>query len=99
MVNDEFDNINPYEYNASLNSNESSNNSGNTSSKVNNTTNNNTTSEIQSSDNNSSAIVYWTPNGKSYHTTKSCSTLSRSKTINSGTQSQSGKNDPCDRCH
>ena len=43
--------------------------------------------------------VYWTPNGKSYHTTKSCSTLSRSKTINSGTIEQSGKNDPCDRCH
>ncbi|WP_272865541.1 ComEC/Rec2 family competence protein [Clostridioides difficile] len=49
--------------------------------------------------NNSVETVYWTPNGKSYHTTKSCSTLSRSKTINSGTQSQSGKYDPCDRCH
>lgn len=46
-----------------------------------------------------SRTVYWTPNGKSYHTTKSCSTLSRSKTINSGTIEQSGKNDPCDRCH
>ena len=43
-------------------------------------------------------IVYWTPNGKSYHSTKSCPTLSRSKTINSGTQAESGKYDPCDRC-
>lgn len=45
------------------------------------------------------ATVYWTPNGKSYHTTKSCSTLSRSKTILSGTLSESGKNDPCDACN
>ena len=44
-------------------------------------------------------IVYWTPNGKSYHSTKDCSTLSRSKTILSGTQAESGKNDPCDRCN
>lgn len=47
----------------------------------------------------SGATVYWTPNGKSYHTTKSCSTLSRSKVINSGTIAESGKYDPCDRCH
>ncbi|WP_296644058.1 DNA/RNA non-specific endonuclease [Romboutsia sp. 13368] len=99
VVNDEFDNINPDEYNASLNSNTSTNNSSNTSSKVNNTTNNSNTNVSQSSNDNSSATVYWTPNGKSYHTTKSCSTLSRSKTINSGTQAQSGKSDPCDRCH
>ena len=47
----------------------------------------------------SAEVVYWTPNGKSYHTTRSCSTLSRSKTILSGTQAESGKSDPCDRCH
>lgn len=103
VVNDEFDNINPDEYNSSLKSNTSTNNSSNTSSKVNNTTNNsntnnNSTNESQSSDN-SSEIVYWTPNGKSYHTTKNCPTLSRSKTILEGTISESGKNDPCDRCH
>ena len=103
VVNDEFDNINPDEYNSSLKSNTSTNNSSNTSSKVNNTTNNsntnnNSTNESQSSAN-SSAIVYWTPNGKSYHTTKNCPTLSRSKTILDGTISESGKNDPCDRCH
>ena len=44
-------------------------------------------------------VLYWTPNGKSYHTTKSCPTLSRSKTILEGTLQQSGKSDPCDRCH
>lgn len=103
VVNDEFDNINPDEYNSSLKSNTSTNNSSNTSSKVNNTTNNsntnnNSTNESQSSDN-SSEIVYWTPNGKSYHTTKNCPTLSRSKTILEGTISESGKYDPCDRCH
>lgn len=48
---------------------------------------------------NKGKIVYWTPNGKSYHTTKQCSALSKSKTILSGTQSESGKSDPCDRCH
>lgn len=43
--------------------------------------------------------VYWTPNGKSYHTTDSCSALAKSKTILSGTIEESGKNDPCDRCN
>lgn len=47
----------------------------------------------------STKTVYWTPNGKSYHTTKDCSTLSRSKTILSGTLAESGKSDPCDQCH
>lgn len=48
---------------------------------------------------NKGEIVYWTPNGKSYHTSNSCPTLSKSKTILSGTQEESGKSDPCDRCH
>ncbi|MGG7143444.1 DNA/RNA non-specific endonuclease [Clostridium nigeriense] len=109
VINDEFDNINPDEYNASLESNTSSNNltstnngSSNTSNSTasnittsNNTTeNNNTQSSI-----NSSEIVYWTPGGKSYHTTKNCPTLSRSKTILEGTIQESGKYDPCDKCH
>ena len=103
VIKDEFDNINPDKYNSSLESNKSTNNSNNTSSEVSNTTNNsntnnNSTNESQSSAN-SSAIVYWTPNGKSYHTTKNCSTLSRSKTILKGTIQESGKYDPCDRCH
>ena len=29
-------------------------------------------------------IVYWTPNGKTYHSSRTCRTLSRSKIINSG---------------
>nr|WP_250675326.1 ComEC/Rec2 family competence protein [Paeniclostridium ghonii]MCM0167455.1 MBL fold metallo-hydrolase [Paeniclostridium ghonii] len=44
-------------------------------------------------------IVYWTPNGKSYHTTSKCPTLSKSKKILSGTKEESGKFDPCDACH
>lgn len=43
-------------------------------------------------------IVYYTPKGKSYHSTDKCSTLSRSKTILSGSIESSGKNDPCDAC-
>lgn len=46
----------------------------------------------------SERIVYWTPNGGSYHFSQSCPTLSRSKTIYSGTIAESGKSDPCDRC-
>ena len=91
VINDEFDNINPEEYNASLESNTSTN------SETNSETNNessNTQDNVTSSE-----IVYWTPNGKSYHTTNSCPTLSRSKTILEGTIQESGKSDPCDRCH
>lgn len=87
VIKDEFDNINPDEYNSSL---ESTSDSGNTSSKDNGTT---------PAANSGGGTVYWTPSGKSYHTTRGCSTLSRSKTILSGTISESGKHDPCDRCH
>lgn len=47
------------------------------------------------------AIVYWTPGGKSYHNSRNCSTLSRSKTINEGPLSDAlaaGKSDPCNVC-
>ncbi len=47
---------------------------------------------------NNNRTVYWTPNGKSYHYTDKCSTLSRSKTILSGPLSSCPKSDPCDRC-
>lgn len=43
-------------------------------------------------------LVYWTPKGKSYHSTKDCSALAKSKTILSGTIEESGKSAPCDRC-
>jgi len=46
----------------------------------------------------SSRIVYWTPKGKSYHYSKNCPTLSRSKTILEGPLSECPKSDPCDRC-
>ncbi len=90
--------------NSNLSNNNSVSNSnsvGNNSSSNNNSGSSNTSNVNQSnntSGSSSSDIVYWTPNGKSYHSTKSCPTLSRSKIINSGTISQSGKYDPCDRC-
>jgi len=46
-------------------------------------------------------IVCYTSSGKSYHYTKNCSTLSRSKTIHEGKLSdviKLGKDDPCDKC-
>lgn len=49
-----------------------------------------------SNDNN--RTVYWTPSGKSYHYSKGCSTLSRSKTILEGPLSSCPKSDPCDKC-
>ncbi len=91
VINDEFDNVNPDEYNASLETNTSTNNS--------NSSNNTNTTINNSGSTSSPEKVYWTPNGNSYHTTKGCSTLSRSKTILEGTIQESGKNDPCDRCH
>lgn len=91
VINDEFDNVNPDEYNASLETNTSTNNS--------NSSNNTNTTINNSGSTSSPGKVYWTPNGNSYHTTKSCSTLSRSKTILEGTIQESGKNEPCDRCH
>lgn len=50
---------------------------------------------------NNSKIVYYTPTGKSYHYDKNCRTLSRSKTILSGTLGEvlsSSHNDPCNIC-
>ena len=48
-----------------------------------------------------SAIVYWTPSGKKYHSTDRCRTLKRSKQILSGTLSEaksSGHSEPCKVC-
>lgn len=50
----------------------------------------------------SQVIVYWTPNGGSYHSSENCRTLSRSKTILSGTVDEavaSGHGDPCGVCY
>lgn len=68
-------------------------------SDINTKVNDNITQEPDIKTNQNSEIVYWTPNGKSYHTANSCPTLSRSKTILSGTQAESDKSDPCDKCH
>lgn len=43
-------------------------------------------------------IVYWTPNGKSYHTKNNCMTLSRSKKILTGTLSECEKEICCEHC-
>ena len=41
-------------------------------------------------------IVYWTPNGKTYHSSRTCRTLSRSNIINSGSIYESGKDFKCE---
>lgn len=99
VIHDEFDNINPDEYNSSSSSNTNSSTSYNTNKTTNNSNKNNNSQNESQGSTNSSSTVYWTPNGKSYHTTKNCPTLSRSKTILEGTIEESGKYDPCDRCH
>lgn len=45
-----------------------------------------------------SNTVYWTPGGSVYHYSRSCPTLSRSRTIYSGTPSESGKSRGCKVC-
>lgn len=45
------------------------------------------------------STVYFTSNGKSYHSRQDCSALVNSKKILSGTIEESGKYDPCDRCY
>ena len=42
--------------------------------------------------------VYWTPSGTVYHYSRSCSTLSRSRTVYSGTIAASGKPRACKVC-
>lgn len=44
------------------------------------------------------STVYWTPSGEVYHKSRNCSTLSRSKTIYSGSPSESGKDRACKVC-
>jgi len=53
---------------------------------------------VKANNPNEARIVYWTPNGKSYHYNKNCSTLSRSKVIEEGSLSSSPKSDPCNIC-
>lgn len=46
----------------------------------------------------SEELVYWTPNGKTYHGKTTCRTLTRSKIINCGTINESGKDLKCEHC-
>lgn len=48
-------------------------------------------SDTSDSQQNTGGTVYWTPNGEVYHSTKDCPSLGRSKTILSGSISESGK--------
>lgn len=43
--------------------------------------------------------VFWVPGGSVYHSTSSCSTLSRSSGVQSGSIASSGKNRGCKVCH
>ena len=43
-------------------------------------------------------IVYWTPNGKSYHMKNTCRTLARSKVILSGNTLECEKAICCEHC-
>ena len=98
VIKDEFDNINPDEYNSSLESNTSTSNSSNANSKVNNTINNSNTTNNSSNESQSTSkdsVVYWTANGKKYHSSPNCSNM---KNPMSGTISESGRT-PCSKCY
>lgn len=60
---------------------------------------NSSKSSRSGSSNKKSGTVYWTPSGSVYHSTRNCPTLSRSRTIYSGTISQSGKSRGCKVCY
>ena len=87
------------DYSNDYNSNNNSNN------KPNNYSNNESNSDSSfdgasddvTTDEPSQDYVYWTPNGKSYHSTKDCPTLSRSKVIYEGYNCP--KTDPCNVCN
>lgn len=80
----------------------SSSSSGNSSSNSNNSGSSGSSTATQNSGSATAlTTVYFTPKGKSYHSTQSCRTLARSKTILSGSIQDainSGHGDPCDVC-
>ena len=51
-----------------------------------------------SAESNRTGTVYWTPSGSVYHYSRSCPTLSRSRTVYSGSVSESGKSRGCKVC-
>lgn len=77
----------------------------NLNSKEENTNNENNISDkdnisknIEDIDISNNKTVYWTPKGKTYHTSKSCFALSRSKVILEGSAVESEKDALCDLC-
>lgn len=100
---------NPGDYTSGKSANSASTNSGNTSSNL---TPAATPVPVQQSTpqpataltpdtSNNDRIVYYVPNGKSYHYSRNCPTLARSKTVLSGKLQDvinMGKSDPCDKC-
>lgn len=80
-----------YDSNNNSTSNNESNNESNSDSSFDGASDDVTTDEP------SQDYVYWTPNGKSYHSTKDCPTLSRSKVIYEGYNCP--KTDPCNVCN
>ena len=97
VIHDEFDNVNPDEYNSNINSNTSSSNSNSSStqssSSTNNTQSSSSTNNTQSSNSNS-VTVYWTQSGKKYHLDPNCSNM---KNPSSGTIEESGR-EACKKC-
>lgn len=86
---------NDYNSNNNLTSNNESNNYSNNESNSDSSFDG--ASDDVTTDEPSQDYVYWTPNGKSYHSTKDCPTLSRSKVIYEGYNCP--KTDPCNVCN
>lgn len=87
----------------SVSNSSSSSNSSDSKISSSNSNSSSSNSETNQSSGSTSALstVYFTPKGKSYHSTQSCRTLARSKTILSGSIQDainSGHGDQCDVC-
>lgn len=106
-------NCNPGDYAAGAAKKQNSNNGNSTSSShapaTSTASTSNTQSTVQpttpqgggSAEVDANRIVYYTPNGKSYHFDRNCPTLKRSKVVLSGKLSdviKMGKSDPCNVC-
>ena len=93
------------DYSDDYNSNNNSTSNNESNNESNNYSNNESNSDSSfdgasddvTTDEPSQDYVYWTPNGKSYHSTKDCPTLSRSKIIYEGYNCP--KTDPCNVCN
>lgn len=56
-------------------------------------------SDKKNSGSSGNGTVYWTPGGSVYHSTKNCPTLSRSRTVYSGSKSKCPKSRKCKVCY